>query len=258
MNRLFSVNAFVLLVSLLLPCAASLGGAADELIKQGDVYDQKFQPAEALKFYLPAEKLEPDRVSLLLRIARQYRHLMQDATKPEEKLRLGGIAQGYAEHAVRLAPNESEAYLSVAIGHAKMVEFLGNKERLEASRQLKTAVDKAIALDPNQDLAWFILGCWYQRLADLGLIKRTIAVMVYGGGPLPPATNQDAVKCFQKAIELNPDRLIHYIELGRTYAQMGRTEDARRFIEKGLAMPDVGKDDPAIKERGRATLAKLH
>jgi tetratricopeptide (TPR) repeat protein len=257
MNRVLSVTAFVLVLSLLLPCAASLGGTADELIKQGDVYDQKFQPAEALKFYVPAEKLEPDRVSLLLRIARQYRHLMQDATKLEEKLRLGDIAQGYAERAVTLAPNESEAYLSVAISHAKMVGFLGNKERMEASRQIKTAVDKSITLDPNKDLAWFILGCWHERLAEIGLVKRTLAVVLYGGGPLPPATNEDAVKCFQKAIELNPDRLISYIELGRTYAQMGRAEDARRLIEKGLAMPDVGKDDPEVKERGRATLAKL-
>jgi tetratricopeptide (TPR) repeat protein len=257
MNLSSSVKAFVLVLSLLLPCAASFGQSADELIKQGDVYDQKFQPAEALKYYLPAEKLEADSVSLLLRIARQYRHLMQDATKLDEKLRLGGIAKGYAERAVTLAPNESEAHLSVAISYAKMVGFLGSKERLEASRQIKTAVDKAITLDPNKDLAWFILGCWYQRLADIGLIQRTVAVMVYGGGPLPPATNEDAVKCFQKAIELNPDRLIPYIELGRTYAHMGRAEDARRFIEKGLAMPAVGKDDPETKERGRATLAKL-
>lgn len=255
MNRFLSVKAFVLVLSLLLPCAVSSGGADDELIKQGDVYDQKFQPAEALKFYLPAEKLEPDNVNLLLRIARQYRHLMQDATKVEEKLRLGGIAKGYAERAVTLAPNKSEAYLSVAITHAKMVQLLGNKEKMESSRQIKTAVDKAIALDPKQDLAWYILGSWHQRLAAIGSLKRAIAVVVYGG--LPAATNEDAVKCFQKAIELNPDRLIQYIELGRTYAQMGQAELAREFINKGLAMPNVGKDDPETKQRGRETLAKL-
>jgi hypothetical protein len=30
------------------------------------------------------------------------------------------------------------------------------------------------------------------------------------------------VLCFQKAIEINPNRLMHYIELGQTYAQMGK------------------------------------
>jgi hypothetical protein len=50
---------------------------------------------------------------------------------------------------------------------------------------------------------------------------------------------------------------LSYIELGQTYAQMGKTADARRLIAKGLAMPDVEKDDPEIKRRGRETLAKL-
>ena len=69
-----------------------------------------------------------------------------------------------------------------------------------------------------------------------------------------------AKKCrlaLEKAVELNPDSLIHYIELGRTYAQMGQTADARKFIEKGLAMPDVGKDDPEMKRMGRETLKDL-
>jgi hypothetical protein len=50
---------------------------------------------------------------------------------------------------------------------------------------------------------------------------------------------------------------MHYIELGRVYAQMGRTEEARRFITKGLAMPDTEKDDPETKRQGQEVLAKL-
>ena len=70
-------------------------------------------------------------------------------------------------------------------------------------------------------------------------------------------SSAEAVSCFQKAIEINPNRLMHYIELGQTYAQMGKTADARSLIKKGLAMPNQEKDDPEIKRRGRETLAKL-
>jgi hypothetical protein len=38
---------------------------------------------------------------------------------------------------------------------------------------------------------------------------------------------------------------------------MGRKNDARKFINKGLAMPDVEKDDPEMKTKGRETLEKL-
>jgi hypothetical protein len=74
--------------------------SADDLIQQGDVYYAKLQANEALKYYLPAEKLDPDNVRLLLRISRQYRHLMSDASQPKEKLVLGNTAVSYAERAV--------------------------------------------------------------------------------------------------------------------------------------------------------------
>jgi hypothetical protein len=47
------------------------------------------------------------------------------------------------------------------------------------------------------------------------------------------------------------------IELGRTYAQVGRTDEAIKYIQKGLALPSEDKDDAAIKEEGRETLASI-
>ena len=192
---------------------------------------------------------------VLVRIARQYRHLMADATTSDEKLRLGRIALDYAQRAAELAPNDSEAQLSVAISYGKMLPLMGIKEQIEASRQIKEAADKAIKLDPRNDLAWHVLGRWHRVLSDVSMLKRALGSLLYG--KLPQTTTEEAVKCFEKAIELNPNRLMHYVELGRAYAQMGRTAEARRFIEKGLGMPNVEKDDPETKRRGQEALAKL-
>jgi hypothetical protein len=38
---------------------------------------------------------------------------------------------------------------------------------------------------------------------------------------------------------------------------MGRKEEARKFIKKGLAMPNKEKDDPEMREIGQQTLQKL-
>ena len=227
----------------------------NDLITKGDALDEKLQATEALQFYLPAEKLQPKNVRLLVRIARQYRHLLADATSREEKLRLGGIALEYAQRAATLAPNDSEAQLSIAISYGKMLPLMGTKDQMEASRRIKETVDKAIKLDPRNDLAWHVLGRWHRVLSDVNMLKRGLASVVYG--KLPQTTTQEAVKCFEKAIELNPTRLMHYIELGRAFAQMGQPVEAQRLIEKGLAMPSVEKDDPEAKRRGRETLANL-
>ena len=70
-------------------------------------------------------------------------------------------------------------------------------------------------------------------------------------------TNEEAEHAIKKAVSINPDRLIYYIELGRIYAAMGRKDDARKFILKGTSMPNREKDDPEIKEIGRELLKKL-
>jgi Flp pilus assembly protein TadD len=57
----------------------------------------------------------------------------------------------------------------------------------------------------------------------------------------PDSTYEQSAQCFQKAITLNPNRLMHYIELGRLYAKMGRTDEARRLINTGLGMQNSEK-----------------
>lgn len=228
---------------------------ADELMVKGDAHDAKFQAQTALNYYLPALQMEPKSVPLLVRVARQYRHLMTDASRKDEKLRLGAVALGYARQAAALGPRDSEAQLSPAITYGKMLPFQGSKEQVEGSRRIKESVDKALKLDPSNDLAWHVLGRWHQALAGIGVVKRTLGRLLYAD--LPVSTNEEAVKCFKKAIELNPHRARHYIELGRTYAQMGNAEEARRHIQKGLAMPITEKDDPEVREKGKETLAQL-
>jgi tetratricopeptide (TPR) repeat protein len=232
-----------------------LAQSADELIQKGYALDLKLKAAPALALYQRAEKLQPRNVVILVRIARQYRHLMADATDDDEKLRLGRLALDYSERAAALAPDDSDAQLAVAITLGKMLPLESSKEQVANSRRIKVAVDKALKLNPKNDLAWFVLGRWHQGYAELSAIRRKLGEMLYG--KLPESTDAEAAHCFEKAIAANPDRLIHYIELGRCYARMGRTAEARRLIEKGLAMPNVGKDDPDVKERGRETLSGL-
>lgn len=234
---------------------AAQAPSVDALLARGEVHDRKFEAAQALKYYREAEKLEPENPRVLLRIARQHRHLMADAAAEKEKLRLGRIALEYARRAAAVAPDTAEAHLSVAITLGKMLPILKKKEQVAASPQIKSAVDRSLQLDPKNDLAWHILGRWHRVLAEVGGVKRALAGAIFGG--LPKGSNEEAAKALERAIALNPKRLMHHIELGRVYAQMGRRDEARRLIERGLAMRNTEKDDPETKERGRETLRKL-
>lgn len=232
-------------------------GRADfaELVRQGDVHDAQFKPDAALQCYLPAEKLKPDDAALLVKIARQHVYRMEDLPGTAGKLAAGREALAYAERAVKLAPNTCDSHLALAICLGKLTPLMGNREAVEASRRIKAASEKAVALDGKNDFAWHLLGRWHQELAQVGGVTRAMALVVYGG--LPAASYDEAARCFQKAAALNPRRLIHAVELGRTYALMGRRAEAREWLQKGLSMPEKDKDDPETRKRGLKTLRTL-
>jgi len=249
-------NLIPTIAALLLTGTAALRAApADELIAMGDVFYAKLQAAQALKYYLPAEKLDPNNVRLLEHISREYRHLMMDATSAQEKLSLGSTAVNYAKRAATLNPDDPEAQLAVAISYGKMEPFESNREKFEAVHIIKNAVDKAIGLDPNNDLGWHVLGRWHEGLAQVNPVMRAMAQVAFG--KLPDSTHQEAATCFETAIALNPNRPMHYIELGLVYAKMGRTDDARHCIKTGLSMPNTEKDDAEVKREGREALTNL-
>ena len=249
-HRLLAVVFVLLLVEI-----ASAAESADSLIDKGKVFERKFKANEALPLYLSAEKIEPKNPDLLVRIARQYRYLMTDASDTQEKLRLGHLALDYSVRAAECGPKDCDAQLAPAITLGKMLPYMPTKEQVTASPRIKESVDKALAIDPKNDNAWHILGRWNRVLAEISGAKRFLAGMIYGD--LPKGSFEEAERAMKKAIALNPNRLMHYIELGRIYAQMGRKEEAKELINKGLGMPDAEKDDPETKQRARETLAKL-
>jgi tetratricopeptide (TPR) repeat protein len=256
MNPSFSKVFFA--IGALLPLGSAFGtGPADELIGKGDTFYARLEAPKALEYYLPAEKLDPNNERLLVHISREYRHLMSDAATPEEKRRLGWTAVDYAKRAAALDPNDPEAHLAVAISYGRLQPLENNREKIAASRVIKQAADKVVRLDPRSDLGWHILGRWHRGLADINAAKRALAQLVYGE-VLPASTYEEAAKCFERALVLNPNRLMHYIELGRVYAQMGRTDEAKHLITQGLAMRDTEKDDPETKHLGQEALAQLH
>lgn len=235
--------------------AQTAAPSVQDLIRQGEIHDVSLNAPQALALYSQAEKVQPNDPDLMVKIARQYRHLMADASSKSEKLRLGRLALDYGNRAAAAGPKNSDAQLSPAISYGKMLTLLDSGEQVRCSKVIKLQAEKAIKLNPRNDLAWHIMGRWHRNVASISGVKRTLASIVYE--KLPEGSHKESVTCLEKAIELNPNRVIHYIELGRTHAIMGNTAEARRYLAHGLKMPSKEKDDEEAKVAGRETLASL-
>lgn len=222
---------------------------------RGNAADEQLKTAESLAAYLEAEKLGGKDAALLVKISREYSLSTVDTKSREEQIKLGEKALDYAKRALEIDPANAQAQLGLAICYGRLAPYLDNKTKIAYSKLVKEHVERALKLDPSLDLAYHVRGAWNYELASLNSVLRVIAKLIYGD--LPPASYEDAVKDFKKAIELAPQRVAHHVELGRTYAAMGQKELARAELNKGLALPSREKDDPGTKERGREALRKL-
>jgi tetratricopeptide (TPR) repeat protein len=226
-----------------------------ELVKMGDAFDAKLDNARALEMYLQAERLGANDAETLYRIARQHALLMNDTSSDEKQRELGDKALAYAKRAVAADPEHAKSLLSVAICYGRLIRFAGARMKVEYSRLVKEYAERALKLDPTDSYAYHVLGAWNYELAQMGAVTRTFVKVVYGG--IPPASNEEAEKLFRKAVEIAPERVSHRVELGRTYAALGREDEARAQLRKALSLPNREKDDPESKKRATETLARL-
>lgn len=245
----------LLLASLSASACLALAGPADGLIKKGDQLDAQFKSAEAAAVFLEAQKLEPNNVEVLCRLAKTHDEAMVDTDSKKEQKRLAQIALDFARRAAELDPKSAKAHLSMAITCGRLAPYLDNKSKIAHSKLVKEHAEKALELEPSNSYAHHVLGAWNYEMASLSPLLRALVKLVYGG--LPAASFEQAESFFQKAVALAPQKVSHRIELGRTYAALNKKDLAREEITTGLSLPEREKDDPHTKRRGKETLAKL-
>ena len=135
-----------------------------------------------------------------------------------------------------------------AIASGRVGLISGTKEKVRHSREVKESVDRAIALDPNNALAYHIRGRWHYEVASLGFFARAALNLVYGG--LPDASYEQALQDLQRANAIE-DLVINHVELGKTYLKLDEEAEARAAFQRALDHPSVYPKDDLYKEQAR-------
>lgn len=244
-----------LLSALIAPLPAFAAGAP-EALGEGDAAYARGSLSEAHAHYLRALETEPGRFGTLWRLARVESEMGEDA-RGEEQRRLVADAVTRARSAVKAAPDSAQGHvwLAVALGRQALKE--GPRSRLALAREIKSEADRALELDPTIGRAWHVRAAWNRKIAGLSAIERMAANAVLGGVP-KGASMENAVRDFEKAIELEPHYVNHHLELGRTLRELKRWADARRRLEAAIALPPTSNPrDPLYQQQARELLARL-
>ncbi len=226
-----------------------------ELMLRGEGHERKQETRQAIEIYLAAEKLAPDDAEVLVRLAKQHSDLIFESKDKAEQKRLAEKCLAYARKSVALSPDNARAQLAVAACLAKNFPYADNQTKVNYSREVKERTERAIQIDPKQDLAYHMLGRWHYEVADMNFVLKGLMKLLYGG--LPKGTNEEALKYFEKAAELAPRRIIHRLELAKVQLRLSKKGEAIATLKEALVMVPTDKDDVDAREDVREKLRKL-
>ncbi|MBN2364729.1 MAG: tetratricopeptide repeat protein [Calditrichaeota bacterium] len=226
------------------------------LIAKGDSAFKAFNNREALNYYSQVLKIDSSHYEAAWKISRAYVDVGETIDDDETRKEAYKRAQDYAQKAVNINPEGAKGYLYLSVAIGRVALDAGKKEQVQLSKDVKAAVDKALALDPTDDIAWHVLGRWHRKMATLNWIQKNFANMFLGGVPKEASVDSSAA-CFRRAIELNPGHINHHLELAFTYEELDRKDKAILEYEKVVELPKTDADDDEYKKQARERLKKL-
>ena len=112
-----------------------------------------------------------------------------------------------------------------------------------------------MAFNPQEDVAWHVLGVWNREMVELNWMLRTFAELLYGR--FPAASLETAVTDLGKASELAPKVVAHQVELGITLAAAGRRGDAKTTLAHALALPKNWVTDDYYRDLAKRMLSDV-
>ena len=254
-------KALVFVAAAALLAGFGFAQTAAEHIQMGDQAYAQFNDQKALEHYNEALKLEPENYEALWKASRAMVDIADvipatDKDVKERQSKMYTEATALARKAVTANPKDTWGYFQLAASNGKRLLLLGKKEQVEASKAVRADIDKAIELDPTNHLAYHALGRWHRRMDEIGGAKRFFGNIIYGS--IPKGSYEESEKNLNKAIELHPEFVNHYLELGRTLVSLKKYDEAAAAFQKCIDLPKTTSKDDVLKAEAKAELEALN
>ena len=232
------ISMFCGLLGLALPLLAEDVG---RLIADAELLEKRGETDSAIAVLKNAEHFSPENLEVEKLLARQYVLKIDDASDTASKKSYGEMALALAQKAADKLPNDSEAQVELAAAYGKLCDLVDGKTKVEYSKLVYAEATKAVELDPNSDFGHLILAQWNLQIALLNPFLKSSVELIYG--QFPPASKEEAIAQYKRAIELAPQRIVHHAEYAKALDLMGEMVAARRQWAKVTELKPIYAQD---------------
>jgi tetratricopeptide (TPR) repeat protein len=230
-------------------------------LQKADELYAAFKPKEALAEFLKVLDSDPQNGEALSKIARVYIDFgdaIPESTPDWEAKRLKQyqIAEQYARKAVKADPSVVWGHFYVAVSLGSIATVSPVAKQIDLAGEIRSAIEKAIALDPQNGFAYHVYGIWHRKMAEIGKMSRMVASVIYGRS-IPTGSMEKYIEYLNKAVTLNPTVITSRLELARSYVAVENWSSARSFLTSVRGLPVQFSDDTKNKQKAEELLEEI-
>ena len=235
------------------PTAAS--PTAAEEIAVGD-RERETNPTSALAHYEAAVKADPTDFDALTKASYAAIEVGQGAGDKDQQRAYYKQAEALARRAIQARPNAAEGHFVLATALGRTAQTLGARDRIRYAADVRSEALEALKYDPRHAGALHVMGMWNAEVMRLNGIARFMAKNFLGGQVFASANWNDAQRYLEQAVQIEPQRITHRIDLAQVYLDRGNKEKAREQLDAIAAAPAREPNDAAYKRQAEALRSK--
>ena len=243
------------------PNCSNDGSPVSRSLQKADELYAAFKPKEALAELLKVLDSDPQNAEALSKIARVYIDFgdeIPESTPDWEAKRLKQfqIAEQYARKAVKADPSVVWGHFYVAVSLGSIATVSPVAKQIDLAGEIRSAIEKAIAIDPQNGFAYHVYGVWHRKMAEIGKMSRMFASVIYGRS-VPTGSMEKSIEYLNRAVTLNPTVITSRLELARSYIAVENWSSARSFLISIRGLPVQFSDDAKNKQKAEQLLEEI-
>ena len=228
---------------------------AAEHIVLGDRDHAAMNASGALRHYQEAIRVDPNNAEALWRASREAIDLGEfDAPARDSLYQLG---EQFARRAVQADPRSSMAHFALSKALGRRALSLGARDRVKFAGEVRKEAMEALSLDSLNAGALAVMGLWHANVMRLSGISRFLAKNLLGGKVFDEANWNDATSFLERAVALDPERVVLRVNLAGVYADRGDKVKAREQYTTALRLAQSEFNDRHYQAEADAALKAL-
>jgi tetratricopeptide (TPR) repeat protein len=233
--------------------AAAAQTAADHIALGDKEYVAMNAPA-AFAHYEEAIKIDPKNYEALWKASRSAVDLGAAERNDEKREAEFKSGESYARRAVEVNPGDAEGHFNLARALGKNALTQSPRSRIKYATEVRNHALECLKINPKHAGCLHVMGMWNAEVMRLNGFTRMLAKNFLGGKVFETASWAEAKRYMEEAVANEPDRIVHHVDLGGVYRDMGEKDKAMAEYKTVMRLPNRDYNDRQYKAEADAAM----